>query len=301
MLMPGRNGSQDEYRYGYQGSEKENEIVENDYSTHYRLLDTRIGRWFSLDPVTQSWQSPYCSMDNNPIALNDPLGNVVEYGTSNTGIFKKIGRWARSLFLRLFNKNFRAEFNRRKNDVDASGNPITHIMTFDKDARRLRDGGEQREFINGSDNFKEHNKLWVFGKERAQSHGHEDPTPQTPEKLITFKLNWPKIKVRWGAINDLSGDGGPNRISFISWGLGDWRNYNFFFQERNYIYPDIPGVKRIYKNMEHSLLAIRWKNNKGYENWISFGHALKISGVEVKFHFKTYKIAPLIKLIKSIL
>jgi hypothetical protein len=37
-------------------------------------LDPRLGRWFSVDPIFQPWQSPYTSMDNNPICLNDVRG-----------------------------------------------------------------------------------------------------------------------------------------------------------------------------------------------------------------------------------
>jgi hypothetical protein len=45
MQMPGREFSQEEYRYGYQGSEKDNELAGegNMYTTHFRALDTRIG------------------------------------------------------------------------------------------------------------------------------------------------------------------------------------------------------------------------------------------------------------------
>ena len=63
-----------DYRYGYQGSEKEPEQTTGAYSTEYRMLDTRIGRWFSPDMIEQSWQSPYTSMDNNPVVLNDIFG-----------------------------------------------------------------------------------------------------------------------------------------------------------------------------------------------------------------------------------
>ena len=68
------------YWYGYQGSEKDDEVKGegNSYTTHFRQLDPRIGRWLSLDPVTQPWQSPYNSMDNNPIWFNDVLGNKGE-------------------------------------------------------------------------------------------------------------------------------------------------------------------------------------------------------------------------------
>ena len=44
-------------------------------ATYFRQLDVRLGRWMSPDVITQPWQSPYCSMDNNPVALVDPSGN----------------------------------------------------------------------------------------------------------------------------------------------------------------------------------------------------------------------------------
>ncbi|MEY4861849.1 MAG: hypothetical protein RL059_1553, partial [Bacteroidota bacterium] len=68
--------SLDGYRFGYQGSEKDNEFKGegNSYTTEFRQLDPRLGRWLSVDPVFQPWQSSYCSMDNNPIMLIDQLG-----------------------------------------------------------------------------------------------------------------------------------------------------------------------------------------------------------------------------------
>jgi RHS repeat-associated protein len=84
MQMPGREFSLEEYRYGYQGSEKDNELAGegNMYTTHFRALDTRIGRWLSVDPKVSElpWQSSYCSMDNNPLFYNDPVGDKVIYG-----------------------------------------------------------------------------------------------------------------------------------------------------------------------------------------------------------------------------
>ena len=75
MEMAGR-GFSGSYRFGYQGSEKDNEVSGegNSYTTEFRQLDPRLGRWFSVDPVFQPWQSPYTSMDNDPINLIDILG-----------------------------------------------------------------------------------------------------------------------------------------------------------------------------------------------------------------------------------
>ena len=77
MEMAGR-GFSGSYRFGYQGSEKDNEVSGdgNSYTTEFRQLDPRLGRWYSVDPVFQPWQSPYTSMDNNPIGLNDPMGDT---------------------------------------------------------------------------------------------------------------------------------------------------------------------------------------------------------------------------------
>lgn len=75
-LLPGRHGQGGNYRYGYQGSEKDDEVKGegNSYTTKFRQLDTRIGRWLSIDPKYDHSMSPYNSMDNNPIAYNDPFG-----------------------------------------------------------------------------------------------------------------------------------------------------------------------------------------------------------------------------------
>lgn len=81
--MPDRYGSTgNTYRYGYQGSEKDDEVKgEGDsYTTHYRLLDPRVGRWLTRDPKETAFESPYVSMRNNPILFNDVLGDTIIKG-----------------------------------------------------------------------------------------------------------------------------------------------------------------------------------------------------------------------------
>ena len=44
MTEPGRSWNAGDYRFGYKGHEKENDLEEGVYTTEYRLLDTRLGR-----------------------------------------------------------------------------------------------------------------------------------------------------------------------------------------------------------------------------------------------------------------
>jgi RHS repeat-associated protein len=76
--MPGRTYSSNEYRYGYQGKEKDDELKGsgNSYDFGARLYDSRVGRWLSMDPLAAQFadMSPYNAMGNNPINLVDPDG-----------------------------------------------------------------------------------------------------------------------------------------------------------------------------------------------------------------------------------
>ncbi len=87
----GSSLSSSNYRFGYQGSEKDNEVNSSNgtsYTTEFRQLDTRLGRWFSSDPVFQPWQSSYTSMDNNPVNLTDVEGLATNDG-GKPNIFRK--------------------------------------------------------------------------------------------------------------------------------------------------------------------------------------------------------------------
>lgn len=80
--MPNRHGDENQYKYGYQGSEKDDDVKGNgnSYTTEFRQLDVRIGRWLSYDPKSNANESPYVSMGNNPILNNDQKGDTVNVG-----------------------------------------------------------------------------------------------------------------------------------------------------------------------------------------------------------------------------
>ncbi len=84
--MPGKSISPADYRYGFNGAEKEPEFT-NNYGDIYDLgerhYDTRIARMFKVDPrtVEYSWQSPYVYHRNTPIRLTDFLGEGDYYSS----------------------------------------------------------------------------------------------------------------------------------------------------------------------------------------------------------------------------
>ena len=73
--MPGRTFSAGSgYRYGFNGIEREvgcncGEL----FSADLREYDSRIGRWWSIDPYGEFW-SPYTGIGNSPIKKADPTG-----------------------------------------------------------------------------------------------------------------------------------------------------------------------------------------------------------------------------------
>jgi RHS repeat-associated protein len=72
--------SKGEYRYGFNGMEKDNEMKGEGNSLDFgaRIYDSRLGRWMSVDPLARlqpSW-SVYKSFKDNPIIYNDPDGRV---------------------------------------------------------------------------------------------------------------------------------------------------------------------------------------------------------------------------------
>ncbi len=78
FAMEGRGFSSDNYRYGFNGMEKDNELKGsgNSYDFGARLLDVRLGRWLAVDPKFKHSVgfSPYCVNFNSPLVFKDPNG-----------------------------------------------------------------------------------------------------------------------------------------------------------------------------------------------------------------------------------
>ena len=72
----GRMYSGSGYRYGFNGQEKDDEMVSNYYDFGARIYDARIVRWLSVDPLAEKLPhaSPYAFCLNNPVNMVDPDG-----------------------------------------------------------------------------------------------------------------------------------------------------------------------------------------------------------------------------------
>lgn len=82
-LLPGRHHDDQNYNYGFNGMERDDEIKGGGNSLDFgaRIYDSRLGRWLSLDPLARKYSSmsPYTSFANNPIVFVDPDGREISY------------------------------------------------------------------------------------------------------------------------------------------------------------------------------------------------------------------------------
>ncbi len=74
--QPGRSFQSNEYRFGFNGMEKDDEVSGNgnSYTAPFWQFDPRLGTRWNPDPITYPWQGAYSCFNNNPILYSDPLG-----------------------------------------------------------------------------------------------------------------------------------------------------------------------------------------------------------------------------------
>ena len=82
-----------DYRYGFNGKEEDDEIKGegNSYDFGARMLDPRLGRWLTIDPLAGKYpfMSPYCFVGNSPIIAIDPDGRKITFANDEAKNFYK--------------------------------------------------------------------------------------------------------------------------------------------------------------------------------------------------------------------
>lgn len=76
--MEERKFEDEEYRYGFNGKEKDNDLFDSSYDFGARIYNASIGRFLSRDPKQRLhiWDSPYSFAANSPIHLIDRNGEA---------------------------------------------------------------------------------------------------------------------------------------------------------------------------------------------------------------------------------
>lgn len=76
VQLDGRSTTNGNYRFGFQGQEKDDEVVGkgNSYTAEFWQYDSRLGRRWNTDPVVKEHESPYATFANNPVCYIDPNG-----------------------------------------------------------------------------------------------------------------------------------------------------------------------------------------------------------------------------------
>ena len=121
MLVPTRHGTSitNGYRYGFNGKEKDDELKGegNSYDYGFRMQNSRIGRFLSVDPLTKSYPelTPYQFAGNSPIVAIDLDGLEPEY------IIDKQGKLTEPV-LKMLNELFLYDENMMR-DVHFDKNP----------------------------------------------------------------------------------------------------------------------------------------------------------------------------------
>jgi len=96
MQMQGRNGSTGDYRYGFQGQEKDDEVKGegNSVNYKYRMHDPRVGRFFAVDPLTKDYPQwgPYNFSGNQVIHMVELEGLEPSENPANADYDEKVAK-----------------------------------------------------------------------------------------------------------------------------------------------------------------------------------------------------------------
>ncbi|WMJ74878.1 RHS repeat-associated core domain-containing protein [Cytophagaceae bacterium ABcell3] len=155
MMMPGRNYNSQDYKYGFNGMEKDDELKGNGNSYDFgaRIYDPRIGRWLSIDPIAGEYPfvSPYVFALNTPIQAKDPDGERVYFVIYSGGD----PRYESAALTRVREIESQSDFDSSKDHV--------YFINLEKDSRLLKKIIHEKISHAHSNNFGLTLELSVYG------------------------------------------------------------------------------------------------------------------------------------------
>lgn len=145
--MAGRNYASNTCRYGFNGMEKEDELMGsgNSYSAEFWQYDPRLGRRWNIDPVFEQSESPYAAFRNNPVSFIDPRGDTPEDELRKPGFWKSLRQAWRRL---------RGKATYQEGELDAPRDASSD--------QTLSDPGEE-DYIMGINDFRYPERLLAIG------------------------------------------------------------------------------------------------------------------------------------------
>ncbi len=129
MEMPGRTFNNDQYRFGFNGQERDNEVsgTGNINTAEYWEYDTRLGRRWDLDPKSTFGLSDFSVFGDNPILNIDPDGayffGLFGSTSEQRRTAKDLARATGGEVKNITSKNISVEFT--SNSVSFEASPIT--------------------------------------------------------------------------------------------------------------------------------------------------------------------------------
>jgi hypothetical protein len=138
QVMPNRHGNDNQYRYGFNGHEKDDEIAggSNHLSWGDFGMDPRIGRRWQIDPQANKLpgQSPYSVNNNSPIYLHDPDGKFAIPPALVAGALGAVSEVISQLGINVFGKGMsipEAFYNLDKSDIAVAAGSAAFFGFFD--------------------------------------------------------------------------------------------------------------------------------------------------------------------------
>lgn len=155
------------YRFGFNTQEKDNEIAGegNSFSAEFWQIDTRLGRRFNIDPISQIYLSDYSVLGNSPILFMDLLGNRFEIGAEHVEVYKNkvterksfLDKRISTLDEKLSKQKNEKRRQKTQNKIDELKEQSNELGSILCEIDALKNSSNTYDFIEGGNNYTDGN------------------------------------------------------------------------------------------------------------------------------------------------